>query len=127
MASEVVRNVADVPWPVAIFLDSAYVVLLTIGVVASFCTFYYLLWRHFRRVGPFLPSIFAPKATTDKGTQMDQELMDLELLGGRWQFWNDTDEEYLGLTVVCDSSAPLHERQIERRGIDSFVELSRDC
>ena len=92
MPTETVGEVPDVPRPVVVFLEAAYIILLTLGILASVSTVCCLLWRFFGNRSRKAPSVTSQEASSDKETQRDED-SDEECAG--LEFWNDTDEEYM--------------------------------
>ena len=90
--SKVIGEFVDIPRPVAILLESAYVILLALGFLASVCTAGCLLWRFLgngRPVSPCFPSAYTSadqKNYEDEGPC--EERAELE-------FEDDTAEEYM--------------------------------
>lgn len=92
MASEVSGDVVDVPRPVAILLEAAYIVLFAFGFLACVCTAGCLLWKFLGNGRPMFPSFLSAQAESDKGGCADEES------GGEragLEFEDDTDEEYM--------------------------------
>ena len=92
MSSEVISDFVDVPRPVAIVLETAYVVLLAFGFLASIFTAGCLLWRFLGNGRPMFPSFFSIQADSDRRRYNDEESH--EGCAGL-DFEDDTDEEYM--------------------------------
>ena len=91
MSNEVIGDFVDVPRPVAILLQTAYVVLLAVGFLASILTISFLLWQSLGNERPMSPSFFSIQADSDRrydDEESREERADLE-------FEDDTDEEYI--------------------------------
>ena len=86
-----VGDVANVPRPVAALLQAAYFILLAVGILCSFVTTCCFLWKLLgNRLS--IPSMSSTDATSDKGTQRDEESCE-ESSGS--EYFEDTDEEYI--------------------------------
>ena len=85
MPTQVGGEVANVPRPVAALLQAAYCILLAVGILCSFVTTCWFVWKFF---GKKLPIRF----TIDKETQTDEESCE-ESAGS--EYFEDTDEEYM--------------------------------
>lgn len=68
------------PRPVALFLEYSYLILLTLGLTASFFSAFYLLWKNIFKVCPNLPYHSAARASSDKEIQRDERLVEAEVL-----------------------------------------------
>ena len=91
MPAQVGGEVPNVPRPVAALLQAAYFVLLAVGILCSFVTTCCYLWKFFgNRLS--IPSMSSTEATSDKGTQRDEESCE-ESAGS--EYFEDTDEEYI--------------------------------
>ena len=92
MSSEITGAFVDVPRPVAIFLETAYVILLGLGILASASTAGCLLWNYLGIGCPMCTSFFATHTTSDEMRYIDEE--SCEERGGL-EFEDDTEEEYM--------------------------------
>ena len=97
MSTEVGGNVANVPRPVAIFLEAAYIILLTIGIICTFITACHWLWKTFGHRLPMNPFSGPKEAASDKGTQSDDDSCD-ESAG--LENFEDSDEEYIRGPII---------------------------
>ena len=92
MSSEITGVFVDVPRPIAILLESTYVILLGLGILASLSTAGCLLW-HYLGIGcPMSTTFFATRTTSDEIRYRDEESGE-----GRagLEFECDTVEEYM--------------------------------
>lgn len=92
MPSEVAGEFVDVPRPVAILLESAYVVLLALGFLASIFTAACLLWQFLGNGRPLAPSFLFARASSEEERYKDGESCE-ERAG--LEVGDDTDEEYM--------------------------------
>ena len=92
MSSETTGIFVDVPRPIAILLESTYVILLGLGILASLSTAGCLIWHYLDIECPMSTSFFAaPTPSLEiryKDEESGQERAGLE-------FEDDTDEEYM--------------------------------
>ena len=91
MPSEITGVFVDVPRPVAILLESAYVILLALGFLASVSTAGCLLWK-FLGIGCPMSTFLATRTTSDEIRYEDEESCE-ERAG--LEFEDDTEEEYM--------------------------------
>ncbi len=92
MSNEVIGDCVDVPRPVAIILETAYVVLLAFGFLASIFTAGCLLYKFLGNGRPMFPSFFSLQTNSDRRRYNDEESHE-ERAG--LDFEDDTDEEYM--------------------------------
>ncbi len=92
MSSEVIGDFVEVPRPVAIILETAYVVLLAFGFLASISTAGCLLWKFLGNGRPMFPSFSSMRASSDGRRYNDEESHE-ERAG--LEFEDDTDGEYI--------------------------------
>ena len=92
MQSEVTGEFAEVPRPVAILLETGYVVLLAIGVLAFALTAGYLLSK-FLGTGHPINSFFLSTQVVSDTKDTEHEESGEERPG--LEFEDDTDEEYM--------------------------------
>lgn len=92
MQGDVTGEFVKVSRPVAILLETAYVVLLAIGFLASFLTAGCLLWKFLGNGRPMSPSFLYAQANSDTTKYKDEESGE-ERAG--LEFEDDTDEEYM--------------------------------
>lgn len=92
MQSEVTSEFVEVPRPIAILLETAYIVLLAIGSLASIITTGCLLWKFLGNGCSISPSFLSAQVISDTKKHKDEESGE-ECPG--LEFENDTDEEYL--------------------------------
>ena len=90
MSSEITGVLADVPRPIAILLESAYVILLGLGILASVSTAGCLLWNYLGIGCPMCTS--AMRTTSDEIRDKDEESGEGRAGLG---FEDDTEEEYM--------------------------------
>ena len=92
MPSQVFGELVDVPHPVAILLESAFIVLLALSLLASICSAGCLLWRWLGDGHPLSPLFSSAHASSGKQRHMDEEsCAERADLG----FEDDTEEEYM--------------------------------
>ena len=92
MSSEVIGEFVEVPRPVAIFLESVYVILLALGFLASILTASCLLWRFLGNGRP-MSSFFLPvQENSESERYKDEESCEEQ---ASLEFEDDTDEEYM--------------------------------
>ena len=92
MSSEMTGVLVDVPRPIGILLESAYVILLGLGILASVSTAGCLLWSYLGIGCPMSTSFFAMHTTSDEIRYKDEESGEGRAGLG---FEDDTDEEYM--------------------------------
>lgn len=92
MSNETTGVFVDVPRPIAILLESAYVILLGLSILASLSTAGCLLW-HYLDIGcPISTSFLETRTTSDEIRYKDEESGEAR---GGLEFEDDTDEEYM--------------------------------
>ena len=91
MASEVTGVFVDVPRPIAIFLESTYVILLGLGMLASVSTAACLIWNYLGIRCP-MSTFLATRTTSNEIRYKDEESCE-ERAG--LEFGDDMDEEYM--------------------------------
>ena len=92
MPSEVIGEFVDVSRPVAVLLESFYIVLLTFSFLASVITSLCLLWNRLGNGRPMPQSLLPMQADPDDEMYKDEELYEER---ADLEFENDTDEEYM--------------------------------
>ena len=92
MSAGLHREVPYVPRPVAVFLETTYIFLFTVGVLCSFVTSFCFLWKFFGNRVSAVPSTLSTETTSDKGTEGDKGSCE-ESDGS--VYFEDTDEEYI--------------------------------
>ena len=91
MPSKTTGVLVNVPRPVAVFLETAYVILLGLGILASVSTAGCLLWNYLG-IGWPMSTSFGPRTTSDEIRYKDEESGE-ERIG--LEFEDDTEEEYM--------------------------------
>ena len=92
MSSEMTGAFVDVPRPIAILLESAYVILLGLGILASVSTAGCLLWNYLDIGYPMSTAFFATRTTSDEIRYKDEEAGGER---GGLGVEDDADEEYM--------------------------------
>ena len=92
MPSETTGVLVNVPRPVVVLLESAYVILLGLGILASVSTAGCLLWNYLGIACPIFTPFFVTRTTSDEIRYKDEESGE-ERIG--LEFEDDTEEEYM--------------------------------